>query len=140
MRHRFRPVLRTGFRCLPGRMKMIGCLSPYGGSLSSSIECHKRAHCRRLATERLLPCRLKFILYPALIVLRWRERHTLANLILLTPANADEARQKLLYLMAAMVADPDVSNSIRIADAIRTLKPFERPLSDCLSKRRRPVQ
>jgi len=80
------------------------------------------------------------VLYPALTFFRWCEKLALSNLIAIAPANADEARQKLVYLMAAIVADPETSDAVCVADAIKTLKPFEGPLADCLSKSRKPSQ
>lgn len=78
--------------------------------------------------------------YPALMFFHWREKRALSNLCVLAPANADEAREKLVYLMAAMVADPATTDAIGIANAIKTLKPFEGTLAHCLSKRTTPLQ
>lgn len=119
---------------------MIGCLLARRRTMSSSIARHKRARQRRLATEKPSSSAWKLVRCPALIFFRWRERRALANLIVLAPANADEASQKLLYLMATMVADPATPDAISIANAIKTLKPFEGTLVHCLSKRRASFQ
>jgi hypothetical protein len=73
--------------------------------------------------------------YPAMIFFRWREKRALANLMVLAPANADEARQKLVYLIAVIVADRARPDAISIASTINTLKPFKGTLAHCLSKR-----
>ncbi|RWM89520.1 MAG: hypothetical protein EOR84_24015 [Mesorhizobium sp.] len=117
-------------------MKMIGCLFPHRRTMSSSIARHKRARQGRIATEEPSASAWKLARYPALIFFRWREKRALSNLIVLAPANADEARQKLVYLIAVMVADPATPDAIGIANAIKTLKPFEGTLAHCLSKRR----
>lgn len=107
-------------------------------TMSSSIARHKRARQRRVATEEPSASAWKFARYPALIFFRWRETRALSNLWVLAPANADEAREKLVYLMAAMVADPATTDAIGIANAIRTLKPFRGTIARCLSRRRTP--
>lgn len=117
---------------------MIGCLFPHRRTMSSNIARHQRACRGRVATEEASSSPWKLVRYPALIFFRWREKRALANLIVLVPANADEARQKLVYLIAAMVADRASPDAIIIAKAISTLKPFEGTLSHCLSKRRTP--
>lgn len=109
-------------------------------SMSSSIACHKRARQGRVATEEPSSSAWKLVRYPALIFFRWREKRALSDLIALAPANADEARKKLVYLIAVMVADPATPDAIGIANAIKTLKPFEGTLAHCLSKRRTPFQ
>lgn len=115
-------------------------LFPHRRTMSSSIARHKRAHQGRVATQEPSASAWKFVRYPALIFFRWREKRSLSNLIVLAPANADEARQKLVYLIAVMVADPATPDAIGIANAIKTLKPFEGTLAHCLSKRRTPFQ
>jgi hypothetical protein len=113
---------------------------PHRRTMSSSIARHKRARQGRVATEEPSASAWKLVRYPALIFFRWREKRALSNLIVLAPANADEARQKLVYLIAAMMADPATPDAIGIANAIKTLKPFEGTLAHCLSKRRTPFQ
>jgi len=121
-------------------MKMIGCLLANRRTISSSIARHKRARAARVATERLSSSAWKHLRYPALVFLRWRERRALFSLIRLAPANADDAREKLVYLMATMTIDPATPDALCIEIAIKTLKPFERTLAHCLSKRRVPFQ
>ncbi|NGO55323.1 hypothetical protein [Allomesorhizobium camelthorni] len=121
-------------------MKMIGCLFPHRRTMASSIARHKRARQGRVATEEPSASAWKFVRCPALIFFRWHEKRALSNLIVLAPANADEARQKLVYLIAVMVADPATPDAIGIANAIKSLKPFEATLAHCLSKRRTPFQ
>lgn len=118
-------------------MELIGCLFPHRRTMSSSIARHKRARQERVATESA-PSTWRLIHYPALIFYRWRERHTLSHLIVHAPESADDARQKLVYLIAAMVADPATLDAGGIARAIKTLKPFDGTLAHCLSKRRPP--
>ena len=108
--------------------------------MSSSIARHKRARQGRVATEKPFASAWRLVRYPALIFFRWREKRALSNLIVLAPANADEARQKLVYLIAVMLTDPATPDAIGIANAIKTLKPFEGTLAHCLSKRRTPFQ
>lgn len=105
--------------------------------MSWSIARHKRARQGRVtAEEEQSSSAWKLMRDPALIFLRWREKRALSKLIVLAPANADEARQKLVYLIAAIVADPATSDAIGIVDAIKTLKPFEGTLAHCLNRRR----
>ncbi len=106
--------------------------------MSSSIVRHKRARQARVVPEGPSSSAWKLVRYPALIFFRWREKRAFSDLIMLAPANADDARQKLVYLMAAMVADPATPDAISIENAIKTLKPFEGTLAHCLSKRRTP--
>jgi hypothetical protein len=119
-------------------MKMIGCPFPHRRTMSSSIARHKRARHGRVATEESSSSAWKLVRYMALIFFRWREKRALSDLIAFAPANADDARQKLVYLIAVMVADPATPDAIGIANAIKTLKPFEGTLAHCLSKQRTP--
>ena len=123
-----------------GKLKMIGCLFPHRRTMSSSIARHKRAQQGRVTAEEPSASALQLVRYPALIFFRWREKRALSSLIALAPANGDDARQKLVYLMAVMVADPAIPDVVGIAKAIKTLKPFEGTLAHCLSKRRTPFQ
>ena len=123
-------------RYLPRRMKMMESLFRHRRTMSWSIARHKRARQGRVAAEEPSSSAWKLVRYPALIFFRWREKRALSKLIVLAPANADEARQKLVYLIAAIVADPATSDAIGIADAIKTLKPFEGTLAHCLNRRR----
>lgn len=106
--------------------------------MSSNIARHQRACQGRVAIEEPSSTAWKLVCYPALIFFRWHEKRALANLMALAPANADEARQKLVYLITVMAADRARPNAISIAKAINTLKPFEETLAHCLSKRRTP--
>ena len=108
--------------------------------MSSSIARHKRAQQGRVTAEEPSASALQLVRYPALIFFRWREKRALSSLIALAPANGDDARQKLVYLIAVMVADPATPDAFGIANAIKTLKPFEGTLAHCLSKRRTPFQ
>lgn len=106
--------------------------------MSSNIARHQRACQGRVATEGPSPSAWKLVRYPALIFFRWRENRALANLIVLAPANAEEARQKLIYLIAVIVADRARPDAISLANTVNTLKPFKGILAHCLSKRRTP--
>lgn len=122
------------------KAKMIGRPFPTGRTMSASIARHRRTRQARFAACKPAFSAWKLVLFPKLFFFRWRERRALSNLILLAPANAEEACQKLVYLMAAMVADPAGPGATGIANAIKTLKPFGRTLVHCLSKRRTPFK
>ncbi|MCO5073819.1 MAG: hypothetical protein M9944_21710 [Rhizobiaceae bacterium] len=108
--------------------------------MSTSIARHKSAYQERIATEEPSASSWNLFRYAVLIFFRWREKRALSNLIRLAPANADDARQKLVYLMAAMVVDPAALDAVGVADAIKTLKPFEEALAHCLNKQGTPSQ
>lgn len=119
---------------------MIGYRFPHRRTMSTTITRHKRAYQGRVATEEPSAWIWRFVRYPTLIFFRWCEKRALSSLIALAPANADDARQKLVYLMAAMMSDPAILDAIAIADVVKTLKPFEGELAHCLSKRKTPFE
>ena len=119
---------------------MIGYLFRHRGTMSTSIARHKNAFQERTATEEPSASAWNLFRFPVLIFLRWREKRALSILIRLAPANADDARQKLVYQKAAMLDDPAALDAVGVADVIKTLKPFEETLAHCLNKRGTPSQ
>jgi hypothetical protein len=64
-----------------------------------------------------------------------REIRALEALIALKPGNPQEARDKLLYLMALMISNATVLAVSEVERAIHTLRPFRPNLADALGSR-----
>lgn len=109
-------------------------------TIASAIERHKRARREWMAAEKRSELAWTLLDFATRKFLRWRERRAYSFLIVLTPTNADEARQKLVYLMAAIMTDPVAPDAKQISKAMRTLGPFKGPLTHCLGKRNTPLQ
>ncbi|MRX36877.1 hypothetical protein [Aminobacter sp. MDW-2] len=103
-------------------------------TISPMIENHKRAHAQRAALEqrgwlgRSLLCR------PMLVFVRWRERRALAKLVAIVPSTAEDARCKLIYVMANMIADRSTGQMEDVATVMETLRPHKHSLIRFLRK------
>ncbi|MBS7708045.1 hypothetical protein [Chelatococcus asaccharovorans] len=108
--------------------------------MASAIERHKRARRESVAAEKRSGSAWELLNCAARKFLRWRERRAYSCLVVLRPSNADEARQKLVYLMAALMTEPVAPDAKQISKAMRTLDPFKGPLAQFLGKRNTPLQ
>ena len=129
-RDRRRTVI--SFLHLPGQQKMIDRLDPRYKTMSRAIASHRRASMGRMMIERPLDSGWSLLRYSVLAFVRWREKRALLKLIVLDPVDANDAREKLVYLMAAMMAHHAPNDEGDIRNAIATLKPFVGTLSRCL--------
>jgi hypothetical protein len=93
--------------------------------ISPMIETHRRAHSRRAALEQREWLGWSLLCSPMLILLRWRERRALSRLIAVVPSTAEEARCKLIYLMATMIADQAPDKLDDVATVVDTLRPYQ---------------
>jgi hypothetical protein len=100
--------------------------------MSRTIASHRSACVARMMIERQLDSGWSLLSYPVLAFVRWREKRALLRLVELVPVGADDAEEKLLYLMAAMVAHRAPNGEGDIRNAIATLKPFVWTLCRCL--------
>lgn len=115
---------------------MFGFFTRSDETMSSNIARHRRLQSEKVALERRheearLPLR-----YPGLVYHRWREKCVFARLISSKPANAADAREKLVYLMALMTSNATALPLSDVQGAVRTLRPFRWHLAEALSCRK----
>lgn len=103
------------------------------GTISQAVENHKRARRQRAKLEGEQGG-WSLLCYPVLIFIRWREQRALSRLIAVVPSTAEDARCKLLHLMAAMIVDRAPSQSDDIETVVDTLRPHQISLTSCLRK------
>lgn len=108
--------------------------------MSSNIKRHRRLRNERVALERRHEQERLLLRYPVLFFYRWLEKRAFSRLTSYTPANAGDARQKLVYLMAAIMADRSTVDADKFVTAIDTLRPFRGDLAHCLRKPATPRQ
>ncbi|MBS4018159.1 MAG: hypothetical protein KGZ68_07975 [Dechloromonas sp.] len=113
---------------------MIGRFDPRHKTMSLAIARHKRACVSRATIDRQLKSAWSLLRYPALAYVRWRENRALSKLMVIAPVDADDAREKLIYILAAIMADRSLPDGNDITFAIATLKPFRGTLFRCLKK------
>lgn len=103
-------------------------------TMASVIFRHKRAHAKYLSYYGV-SSKLRLCFFPALVFVRWQEARALTRLMKLRPDGPDEAYEKLVYLAASMIADPNGFGAQGFDDAIENLKPYSKNLWRHLSKR-----
>lgn len=118
---------------MPGEQKLIGFFTRSGKTMSSNIARHRRLRSEKVALERRHEEARLLLRYPLLVYYRWREKCAFARLISSKPANAQDARAKLLYLMALMTSNTTALPLSDVQDAVRTLRPFRSDLAEVLS-------
>lgn len=105
--------------------------------MSSKIASHKRFRTERIALDRRheqTPLRLHYLL---LIYYRWREKRAYSHLLSSKPANAEDAYEKLMYLMALMTSNVPHLPLNDVQKAVTTLRPFGSHLAKALGSRPR---
>ena len=112
---------------------MLGFFTRSEKTMSSNIARHRRFRTERIALERQHEQRRLLLRYPVLVHCRWREKSAFARLISSNPANARDARAKLVYLMALMTSNATAVPLSDVQDAVRTLRPFRSDLAEALS-------
>ncbi|WP_252913114.1 hypothetical protein [Aliihoeflea aestuarii] len=73
------------------------------------------------------------LLYPLAQLNRLRGKTALEAVVALDPADCEEAREKLIYLMALMSSNAVTLPPSDVQRAILTLRPFKSDLGDALS-------
>lgn len=107
---------------------MGGRFDALDSTISPMIENHRRARSRRVALEQRKWLGWSPLCSPMLILLRWRERRALSGLIAVFPSTAEEARSKLIYLMAVMIMDQAPDKLDDVATVVDTLRPYQESL------------
>lgn len=115
---------------------MIGFFTRSDKTMSSNIARHRRLQSETVALERRHEEARLLLRYPVLVYHRWREKCVFARLISSQPADAADAREKLVYLMALMTANAATLPLSDVQAAVRTLRPFRWDLAEALSCRK----
>ena len=103
-------------------------------AISPMIESHRRARSQRAMLEQREWRGWSLRYYSTLIFMRWRERRALSRLIAVVPSTAEDARCKLVYLMATMIADRAPEKLEDVATVVETLRPYQDSLTSRLRK------
>lgn len=106
-----------------------------GITMSSNIARHSRLRAGIIALERRHEQTRLLLRYPVLVYYRWREKCAYSRLLSSKPANAADAREKLIYLMALMSSNAVVLPPSDVQRAVRTLRPFRSDLARALGTR-----
>ncbi len=100
--------------------------------MSSNIARHRRFRTERVALERHHTQTRLLLRYPVLVYCRWREKSAYSRLLSSQPANAEDAREKLIYLIALMSSNAVALPTSDVQRAVRTLRPFKSDLAGAL--------
>ena len=100
--------------------------------MASNIARHRRLRAENVALERRHEQTGLLLRYPVLVYRRWREKCAYSRLISSKPANAADAREKLIYLMALMSSNTVAPPTSDVQRAVRTLRPFKSDLAAAL--------
>lgn len=73
--------------------------------------------------------------YPLLWIAQRLERHAYQQFAVDRPADPDDARKKLVYLMAVVIADRTSPGATELTSAIETLRPHKEALAEHLKRR-----
>lgn len=103
-------------------------------TISPMIRNHRRARTQRAALEERGWLARSLLCWPMLIFMRWRERRALAKLVAIVPSTAEDARCKLIYVMANMIADRSPGQMEDVAIAMETLRSHKHSLTRFLRK------
>ena len=122
---------------IPGKKNMLGLFTRSDKTMSSKIASHKRFRTERIALDgRHEQTKLR-LHYPMLIYFRWREKRAYSHLLSSKPANAEDAYEKLIYLMALMTSNAPPVPLNDVQHAVTTLRPFGSHLAKALGSRSR---
>lgn len=114
--------------------KMGGPFDASESTISPMIENHRRARTQRAALEQRGWLVRSLLCFPLLICVRWRERRALAKLVAIVPLTAEDARCKLTYVMANMIADRSTGPMEDVATVTETLRSHKDSLTRFLRK------
>jgi hypothetical protein len=89
-----------------------------------------------MRVERSRSVGRSFFFYPLIWLVQRLERRAFRRLCAIHPNDLEDARQKLVYLMAVMVADRSSPDPAQLAGAIETLRPHKEALAEHLKRRR----
>lgn len=103
-------------------------------TISPIIENHLRARNQRTALEQCGWLGRSLLRRPLLVFARWRERQALAKLVAIVPSTAEDARCKVIYVMANMIADPYSGQTGDVTTVLETLRSHKHSLTRFLRK------
>jgi hypothetical protein len=102
--------------------------------MSLIIAVHRRERSKRLALELKGKRLFSPMHYVMLSLRRWRERRALSRLVEGVPTTAEEASEKLAYVMAIMIEDHSPFSSEELVQVIDTLRPHCERLAHFIKK------
>ena len=105
--------------------------------MSSKIASHKRFRTERIALDRRQEQTTLRLRYALLMYYRWREKRAYSHLLSSQPANAEDAYEKLIYVMALMTSNVPPLPLNDVQQAVKTLRPFGSHLAEALGSRPR---
>ena len=132
-RHKTRS--RSTDQTLP-KTEMSAFFIPPNKPLSTIIAAHRKAHVRKIRVERSRSVGRAFFVYPLIWLAHRLEIRTFRQLCAIHPKDLEEARHKLVYLMAVMMADRTSPDAAQLARAIETLRPHKEALAEHLKRQR----
>jgi hypothetical protein len=103
--------------------------------MSGVVAAHRRARARTLKFDSGKSLGRSIFVYPVVWLAELLERRALKRLFLAHPTDPEDARRKLAYLMAVMVADRASPGATQIMGAIETLRPHRATLAGYLQTR-----
>lgn len=122
---------------IPGRQNMLRLFTRSDQTISSKIASHKRSRAERIALDRRHEQTKLRLRYPMLIYYRWREKRAYSHLLSSKPATAEDAYEKLIYLMALMTSKASPLPLNDVQQAVTTLRLFGSHLAKALGSRPR---
>jgi hypothetical protein len=114
---------------------MIAFFTPFGKSLSSITAAHKRARGRKIRLEQRRSTGRSIFVYLLTRIAQRLERRAFRQLASVRMTDPEDARQKLVYLMAVMMADRASPSETQLSNAIETLRPYKASLAEHLQRR-----
>lgn len=108
---------------------------PSNKSLSSIIAAHRRARARKMQLERRKSTGFSLFVYPLVWLAQWQERRAYRQFAADHPTDREDARTKLVYLMAVVIADRTSPGATEITSTIETLRPHKAALAGYLQRR-----
>ena len=120
-----------------GKQSMLGLFTRSDKTMSSKIASHKRSRAERIALDRRHEQTKLRLHYPLLIYYRWREKRAYSHLLSSKPATAEDAYEKLIYVMALMTSKAAPLPLNDVQQAVTTLRPFGSHLAEALGSRSR---
>lgn len=111
---------------------MAGKLTGRVVTIRQAVSLHTRTRTTANRLKRYSGLPWSLLLYPVKALNRIRGRTALAALVDLDPEDCEEAREKLIYLMALMSSNAVALPQSDVQRAIRTLRPFISDLAETL--------
>jgi hypothetical protein len=101
-------------------------------TIREAVSLHHRARTTASRLRRYSRMPWSILLYPLAQFNRVRGKTALAALVALDPEDGEEAREKLIYLMALMSSNAVTLPPSDVQRAIHTLRPFRSELAETL--------